>query len=120
MKLVCSTIKAAKKEDMDRVVVKYQNIRHPLKNEAIKTIFVISYAGEKKILSKFLEDLPSIDVYFTRIEWEQRFYLILILKKGNLALPVDEIARIKTGVLDRFLKKALDHRCLGAGPDEEC
>ena len=120
MKLVCSTIKAAKKVDLDRVVVKYQDIRQPLKNEAIKTIFIISYAGEKKILSKFLKSLPSIDIYFTRIEWEQRFYLILILKKGNQALPADEIARIKTGVLGRIVKKAWIIDASTQGPDEEC
>jgi hypothetical protein len=120
MKLVCSTIKAAKKVDMDRVIVKYQNIRIPLKNEALKTIFVISYAGERKILSKFLEKLPNIDIYFTRIEWEQRFYLILILKKGNLALSFDEIARIKSGVLERFLKKALFIDASAQAADEEC
>ncbi len=120
MKLVCSTIKAAKKVDMDRVIIKYKNVCHPLKNEALKTIFVISYAGERKILSKFLKNLPNIDIYFTRIEWEQRFYLILILKKGNLALSFDEITRIRTGVLGRFIKKALVIDASAQSPDEEC
>jgi hypothetical protein len=120
MKLVCSTIKAAKKEEMDRVIVKYQNIRHALKNEFIKTIFVISYAREKKILSRFINTLRDIEVYFTRIEWEQRFYLILIFKKGNQALPDDEIAKIKTGVLNRFLKKALVIDASAQAVDEEC
>ena len=73
----------------------------------LKTIFVISYAREKKILSKFINNLQDIEVYFTRIEWEQRFYLILIFKKGNQALPDDEIDKIKTDVLDKFLKNAL-------------
>ena len=102
------------------MVVKYQNIRQPLKSEAVKTIFVISYSGEKKILSKFLKSLPNIDVYFTRIEWEQRFYLILIFKKGNLALPFDEIAHIKSDVLDKFMKKALVIDASTQAPDEEC
>ena len=54
---------------------------------ALKTIFVIAYGKDKKILSKFINNLPGIEVYFTRIEWEQRFYLILIFKKNNRALP---------------------------------
>jgi hypothetical protein len=120
IKLVWATIKAAKKEEMDRVVVKYQNIRHPLKNEFIKTIFVISYAGERKILSRFINNLRDVEVYFTRIEWEQRFYLILIFKKGNQALPDEEIARIKTGVLSKFLKEALVIDASAQPVDEEC
>ncbi|MBN2345063.1 MAG: hypothetical protein JXO51_01650 [Candidatus Aminicenantes bacterium] len=120
MKLVCSTIKAAKKVDMDRVVVKYRNIRHPLKQEALKTIFVISYARERKILSRFLQNLPKIDIYFTRIEWEQRLYLILILKKGAQALSPDEIAHIRSQVLERFLRKALVIDAADQATDEEC
>jgi len=120
VRLVCSTIKAARKEDMERVVVKYRNVRHPLKNEFVKTIFVISYSGEKKILSRFINNLRDIDIYFTRIEWEQRFYLILILKKGNQALSNDEIRRIRTNLLDKFLKNALVIDASKQGKDEEC
>jgi hypothetical protein len=120
MKLVCSTIKTAKKEDLDRVIVKYKNVKHPFKGEFIKTIFVVSYAREKKILSRFINTLRHIDVYFTRIEWEQRFYLILIFKKGSQALPASEIDRIKTQVLDRFLKKALVIDASAQAADEEC
>lgn len=120
MKLVCATVKAAKKEEMDRVIVKYKNIRHPFKNEFIKTIFVISYVKEKKILSKFFNYMRDIEVYFTRIEWEQRFYLILIFKKENQALPADEINRIKTEVLDKFLKNALFIDASNQAADEEC
>ena len=120
MKLVCSTIKAARKEDMDRVIVKYKSIRLPYRSELAKTIFVISYCREKKILSRFIENLPDIDVYFTRIEWEQRFCLILILKKDNQALGAAEIARIRSTVLERFFKKALIIDAAGQAQDEEC
>jgi len=120
MKLVCETIKATKKQDMERVVVKYKNIRHPLKNESIKTIFVISYVKERNIISKFINTLRDIEVYFTRIEWEQRFYLILIFKKGNLGLTVDEIRKIKTEALDKFLKNALILEASDQAADEEC
>jgi hypothetical protein len=105
--LACATMAAAKKEDMGRTIVHYKSIRHPCRNELIKTIFIIAYGREKKILSKFINNLPGIEVYFTRIEWEQRFYLILIFKKNNHALLPAEIDRIKTNVLDKYLKNAL-------------
>lgn len=105
--LVCATIEAAKKEDMGQVVVNYKNIKNPRKDEGLKTIFIISYVKDKKILSKFINNLPEIEVYFTRIEWEQRFYLILIFKKNNRALLPAEIEKIKTNVLNKYLKNAL-------------
>jgi hypothetical protein len=120
MKLVCATIRSAKKEELDRVIVNYLKIKHPLKEEFIKTVYVVSYAGEKKILSKFINYLKGIEVYFTRIEWEQRFYLILIFKKGNQALAEDEIQRIKANVLDKFLKNALIINANDQAVDEEC
>jgi hypothetical protein len=120
MRLVCSTIKAAKKEDMERVIVKYRNVRHPMRSEFVKTIFVISYSGEKKILSRFINNLRDIDLYFTRIEWEQRFYLILILKKGSQALGEEDVSRIRAGLLDKFLKHALVIDASAQGGDEEC
>ncbi|MEI6613509.1 MAG: hypothetical protein WCL37_01300 [Chrysiogenales bacterium] len=107
MKLACETIKAAKKVDMDRVVVNFKNIKHPHKDGWLKTIFIISYIRDKKLLSKFINNLKQIEVYFTRIEWEQRFYLILIFKKNNRALLPDEIENIKTNVLNKYLKNAL-------------
>jgi len=105
--LVCATMKAAQREDLGRVVVDYKSIKHPLKGEPLKTIFVISYAKDRKILSKFIHNMQGIEVYFTRIEWEQRFYLILIFKKNNRALLAAEIKKIKTGILDKYLKNAL-------------
>jgi hypothetical protein len=105
--LACATIAAAKKEEMGQVVVNYKNIKHARQDEALKTIFVIAYGKDKKILSKFINNLPGIEVYFTRIEWEQRFYLILIFKKNNRGLLPAEINKIKTNVLNKYLKNAL-------------
>jgi hypothetical protein len=105
--LVCATIAAAKNENMGQVLVNYKNIKNPRKGEALKTIFIIAYGKDKKILSKFINNLPGIEVYFTRIEWEQRFYLILIFKKNNRALNKAEIEKIKTNVLNKYLKNAL-------------
>jgi hypothetical protein len=105
--LACATIEAAKKKDMGQVVVNYKSIKHPCQNELIKTIFIIAYGKDKKILSKFINNMQGIEVYFTRIEWEQRLYLILIFKKNNRALLPAEIEKIKTNVLHKYMKNAL-------------
>jgi len=105
--LAGATIAAAEKQELSRVVVNYKSIKHPRQDELLKTIFIISYGKDRKILSKFINTLRDIDVYFTRIEWEQRFYLILIFKKNNRALLPAEIDHIKTNVLNKYLKNAL-------------
>jgi hypothetical protein len=105
--LACATIEAAKKEDMGQVVVNYKSIKHPRKDESLKTIFIISYSKDKKILSRLINNMKGIEVYFTRLEWEQRFYLILIFKKNNRALVPAEIDKIKNNVLKKYLKNAL-------------
>jgi hypothetical protein len=105
--LACATIEAAKQEDLGQAIVNHKNIKNPYKDEWLKTIFIIAYKKDKKILSKFISNLQGIEVYFTRIEWEQRFYLILIFKKNNRALLPSEIAKIQTNVLDKYLKNAL-------------
>ncbi|HOW44990.1 MAG TPA: hypothetical protein PK919_07445 [Candidatus Aminicenantes bacterium] len=120
MRLVCATIRAARAAARGRVVVLYKGIRHPYQNEAAKTIFVVSYAGEKRVLSSFIRNLPAIDVYFTRIEWEQRNYLILILKKDGQGLDDEEIARIRSRVLDRFFERALIIDASAQALEEEC
>ena len=116
--LVCATIAAAKKEDIGQVVVNYKSIKNPRKDELLKTIFVIAYGKDKKILSKFINNLQGIEVYFTRIEWEQRFYLILIFKKNNRGLLPTEIDKIKSNVLKKYLKNAwiidADHPAVAA------
>ncbi len=105
--LVCATIEAAKNENLGQVVVNYKHIKNPYRNELLKTIFVIAFKRDKKILSKFISNMHEIEFYFTRIEWEQRFYLILILKKNNRALTAADIGKIKSSVLDKYLKNAL-------------
>ena len=105
--LVCATIEAAKNEDLGQVVVNYKHVKNPYRNDLLKTIFVVAFKRDKKILSKFISNMHEIEFYFTRIEWEQRFYLILILKKNNHALTVADIGKIKSSVLDKYLKNAL-------------
>lgn len=120
MKLVCATIRATARVPLERVVVQYRGVRDPYRSESAKTIFVVSYSREKNVLSRFVLSLSDIDVYFTRIEWEQRFYLILILKNSALGVGAAEIARIRSAVLDRYFKKALVIDAAALEPDEEC
>jgi hypothetical protein len=104
--LASATIAAAEKQELGRVIVNYKSIKNPRLDERLKTIFIISYGRDRRILSRFLGTLRDIDMYFTRIEWEQRFYLILIFKKDGRALPPADIAAVKARVLDKYLKNA--------------
>jgi hypothetical protein len=105
--LTYATIAAAEKQELGRVIVNYRSVQNPRQGERIKTIFIVSYGRDRRILSRFIGALRDIDMYFTRIEWEQRFYLILIFKKDDRALPPADIAGIKARVLDKYLKSAL-------------
>ncbi|MCX6557403.1 MAG: hypothetical protein NTW95_08260 [Candidatus Aminicenantes bacterium] len=105
--LACATMETAKREDLGRVVISTKSIKNPFTDEPLKTIFVVSYGKDRKILSKFINHTQGIEIYFTRIEWEQRFCLILILKKNNRALLAAEIKKIKTGVLEKYLKNVM-------------
>ncbi len=107
IKLVCNTMETAKKQDLSQIVVNYKNIKNPRMGEPLKTIFIIACSRDNKILSKFINSMQQIEIYFTRIEWEQRFYLILIFKKNNRALLPADIHRIKINVLNKYLKNAL-------------
>jgi hypothetical protein len=107
IQLACATMAAAQKRDLGQAIVNYKNIRNPFKDESLKTILIIAQGRDRKILSRFISNLRDIEVYFTRIEWEQRLYLIMIFKKNNRALQPADMARIKTNVLDKYLKNAL-------------
>jgi len=106
MTLCCETIKVSSREEAGRIVINYKNIAHPVKKqEALKTVFIISCLREKRILSLFVNQLKDTEIYFTKIEWNQRVYLILLLKTNNRALTASEA----DDIINRILKKNLHH-----------
>jgi hypothetical protein len=104
VRLCFITIGLAGKEVRRRIVVTFSNLKHPEHEVFTKTVFIISYAARKNILTPFLRSLKGIGIHFTRIEWNQRNYLIAILEKNNAALGAPDIEAIKTGINRMKLK----------------
>jgi hypothetical protein len=48
-----------------------------------RSIVIISYVNHKRLLSRLMQRLKEVKLYFTKIEWEQRNYLIMILSKDS-------------------------------------
>ena len=116
MTLVCSTIKAAKKVDLDRVIVKYQNIRHPLKNESDPRPSSSSPTPAKKKNGQVPEGPADIDIYFTRVSADAALLPDPHPQEGYRRSPLDEITRIKHQRARPDHQEGIDHRCLGARP----
>jgi len=107
VQLCCATTKYLRQSGEKRPVIGYRHLTHPLTGSQFTTAFVISYIGERSLLSQIVNELEGIDLYFSRINWDQRSYLILVLKKDNQALPPDDLARVIERVLLRKIPKAL-------------
>jgi hypothetical protein len=90
------TIQATNREPERPLIAYFQTIRLPPRDTPTKTLLIISHPRDKKVLTKLIHELTGVELYFTRIEWNQRAYLILILKKNGRALEETEIDRIKT------------------------
>lgn len=102
--LCCHTINQSKRIKPEQTVIAYKNISYPADRPPIKTVLVVSYMKEKKILGKIIKSLKDVETYFTQSEWYNRFYLILILKKYNQALTDAEIKKITGECLPKALK----------------
>jgi len=48
-----------------------------------RTVVVVSYSNHKRLISRLVQKLADTNLYFTKIEWEQRSFLIMILSKDN-------------------------------------
>ncbi len=107
IQLCCATAKYLRHSGEKRPVISYRHLRHPLTGGEFKTVFIISYLGERSILNQIVRDLDGIELYFTRITWDQRSYLILILKKDNRALTPEQLSRVIGQVLLRRIPKAV-------------
>lgn len=73
----------------EKVLFKYKNLQ-----DSNRTIIVISYINQKRLLSRLVQRLKDVDMYFTKIEWEHRSYVIVILSRENKVLDdqlIDEL-----------------------------
>ncbi len=90
IKLCSSAVADAKREPGKKIIVKYKNVTN-----ANRTIFVLSYEEQRKLLSKLVQKLKDVSLYFTKIEWNQRIYLLMILSQNNKALGKDSTKELK-------------------------
>lgn len=72
------------------VAVKQKNLP-----ELNRTVFVVSYRRQKRLLCQMITKLHGIDVNFTKIQWDDRSYLIMILSRDHSALSPKEIKKIR-------------------------
>jgi hypothetical protein len=98
IRLCNKTIEKNKKKPNGKVQLMYKNL-----HEERRTIIVISYEMQKRLMSKLIMELKDVEIYFTRIEWTQRSYLLIVLGKNNDVVGKDFIMKIKERV-DHFVK----------------
>jgi hypothetical protein len=78
IRLCVEAINESREIPSEKVLFKYKHI--PTSN---RTLVVISYINNKRLLSRLAPKLKNVTWYFTKIEWEQRSYTIMILSKNN-------------------------------------
>jgi hypothetical protein len=62
----------------DKILYKYKHVP-----DSHRTVLILSYVNHKRLLSRLVQKLMAVDIYFTRIDWDQRSYLIMILSRNN-------------------------------------
>ncbi|MDQ1353475.1 MAG: hypothetical protein QG657_3781 [Acidobacteriota bacterium] len=71
--------------------------------EEHRTIVAVSYERQKRLMSKLIMELKDVEIYFTRIEWNQRSYLLMVLSKNKEVVEKDFIGQLKERV-NHFIK----------------
>ncbi|MGE5342835.1 MAG: hypothetical protein ACM3SY_15285 [Candidatus Omnitrophota bacterium] len=107
IRVCAATVEETRYATSDQLLFKYKQIP-----DSNRTVVVISYSTQKRILSRLAQNLKDVDAYFTKIEWRNRSYLILILSRGNSILPKD--------LVEEIMLKCLPGGSQESKPDEEC
>lgn len=81
IRLCNHTIEISQAVPPEKNVYKYIHTSSPS-----RTILVISHPSQRRLINRIITRLKNIDLYFTKIEWDQRFYLLMIMSKNNNAL----------------------------------
>jgi hypothetical protein len=98
MKLCAATVEESKENSDPRIIFKHKNI-----SAEHRTIVIVSYEKQKRLMSKLIKELKDVDLYSTRIEWNQRSYLVMVLSKDNEVVGKEYIGKIK-GCVNQFVK----------------
>lgn len=91
----CSKAIDESRDSDKRVIIKHKNLL-----DSHRTVFIISYRKSKKILAKIIKHIKDFDICFTKLDWNQRTYFILVIHKDNQVLSKSEIQEFKNRVSD--------------------
>jgi hypothetical protein len=78
IRLCSETVEESRSITAEDVLLKYKHL--PGSN---RTLAVVSYADHKRLLSRLVQKLKDVNLYFTKIQWEHRSYMIMIISKNN-------------------------------------
>jgi hypothetical protein len=81
VKLCAKSVDKAQKMPAGKVIFNHKTLR-----DIQRTICVVSLTQQQKILSQINKILKGVTIYFTKIEWNQRNYFLLIMNKDNKAV----------------------------------
>ncbi len=93
IKLCSKTVEGAKEKSDLKVIFRYKNLA-----DEGRTIIVVSYGMQRRLMSKLIRELKDVELYFTKIEWNQRSYLLMILRKDKHILDKDFILKLRENV----------------------
>jgi hypothetical protein len=93
IRLCARAIEKSEANSDTKVKFLYKNLKEPP-----QTIVVVSYDTQKRLMSKLIRELKEVELYFTKIIWNQRSYLIMALVKDNKILDKEFISQLKSSV----------------------
>lgn len=99
IKLCAAAVEEAKEESCEKVIVKYKDV-----TKANGTIIVVSYGEHRKLLSRLTKKLKDITLYFVKLEWNQRYYVLMVLSRERKPLEEEFIKELKSDI-ESFVKK---------------
>jgi hypothetical protein len=91
IKLCAKAVDRSKKKAAEtKAIFNFKNLP-----EEKRTIVVVSYEMQKRLMSKLIKELKDVDVYFSKIEWNQRSYLMMVLSKNDNVVDKQFISYLK-------------------------
>lgn len=90
IKLCAGAVTKSTEKPSQKVIFKYKNLP-----EYNRTLVAVSYEKQKRLMSRLIKELKEVELYFTKIEWNQRSYLLMILSKDKSVLEKDFITALK-------------------------
>jgi hypothetical protein len=93
IRLCADAVDESKDIPTEKILYKYKHVP-----DSHRTVLIISFVNHKRLLSRLVQKLVDVDIYFTKIEWDQRSYLIMILSENNNELEDDFIEDLMSTV----------------------